>query len=146
MSQAAPTGAWRGIASQLFAFFDCPIDRRLFNIFKAFLALKLYLGPILGMGPSGTPPTLSGTFHLASSASSLILLLACVITITSRSHYKFGLWIFTARTFSTILGTLPMTPNHVGLEFLLLLILLIFPATPLEATSKSSPRATMVDG
>jgi len=96
------TAASPGFGGSLAAWLASPVERRLFNYFKAFFALKLYLGPILGLGPDGALPSLASLAHAASSGPSLILLLACVITIASPAHYKFGLWIFLVRGFSFI--------------------------------------------
>ena len=88
MSNSPPlsaTAAFPGFGGGLVSWLASPVERRLFNYFKAFFALKLYLGPVLGLGPDGALPSLASLAHAASTGPSLILLLVWEM-VTSNSY------------------------------------------------------------
>ena len=122
-----------------------PVEARLYNLFKAFFAIKFLLEPILRLGPSnlsklGLQPMIAAlTSHLG-----VILLLACAITIGSRANYRFGLLILFTLKLRHVLFDLPYTGNHYVLELILLGILLIYPSNRIRPETPQRP--AMVDG
>ena len=122
-----------------------PVEARLYDIFKAFLAIKFLLESVLRLGPSDLSKVgLLPVVEVLTSHLGVMLMLACAITIGSRANYKFGLLILFTLKLRHVLYEFPFTGNHYVLELVVLGVLLIYPADRLRPEAPQSPE--MVDG